>query len=188
MAIGGLVNLFDGAAVQQFGQAHSYNGVNPEQSSHTQIQKSVAPAPNTGDRYTPSGGSNSTVASAQAAGLFQITEFIQIGSPNASASQQPVASQSVQDVTLAQSPAAPNPATAVAVTQPNAVSTPAPPPIIANAASASQEIELQALNTALSDLGLNSAQLSRVDQIASSVIQNFSPAAYSEFVYQRQVQ
>jgi hypothetical protein len=187
MAISGLVNLLESTAIQQFGPAHSNTRVNSEQPAHAQIQNSVAPAPNTSDRYTPSDRTDSTQTTAQAAGLFQVAPFIRFTAPPGLASPQAVAPQSVQNVTPAQTPAASNPAAAaIAVTQANTVTTPAPAPIVANTVSASQEVELQALNTALSNLGLDTVQISRVDQIASSVIQNFSPAAYSDIVYQRQ--
>ena len=186
MAISGLVNLLESPAIQQLGPAHSTARLNSEQSARAQNQDSAAPAPNTTDRYTPSDRNDSTQIAAQAAGLFQIAPFLQFTAPGL-ASAQAVAPQSVQNVTPAQTPTAPNPASAaVAVAHANTVTTPAPATSAINTASASQEVELQALNTALSNLGLDSAQISRVDQIASSVIQNFSPTAYSDIVYQRQ--
>jgi hypothetical protein len=49
--------------------------------------------------------------------------------------------------------------------------------------SPSVEAQLQALNVALEALGLNPAEISKVDQIAS-LINDFSPTAYTSLVYQ----
>lgn len=174
MAISGLVNLLESITQQQFGQNQSDNnkfsaiGTSP-------IQNNAAPA-NTADRFTPS---NQTTA--QTEGLFQIAQFTAVANlPNPQAAPP----QIDQDATPARIPSVPKPEAAVG-TQTIVPTPAAPATVVANTTPARIEDQLQSLNTALSDLGLDNTQISQVDQIAS-VIQNFSPTAYSDIVYQLQ--
>ncbi|MGD0908514.1 MAG: hypothetical protein ABSA96_13095 [Candidatus Acidiferrales bacterium] len=178
MAISGLVNLLESNAQQQLGQDHSEN--NRIGAIGTSVIQNNTARTNAADRFTPS----DRTTTAQPAGLFQIEQF-------ATAVNLPLAQSAapliVRNAAPAQIPTAPSPAVVPApVTQTTAFTPAAPATDVAKTTPTSQQDQLQTLNTALSDLGLDNTQISQVDQIAS-VIQNFSPTAYSDLVYQLQV-
>ena len=177
MAVSGLVNLLESLANQQDQSGNTNLGTIGTSPS----QNNTAPAAAPEDRFTPSNQSISNPASAQAAGLFQVAQFTASADVPLAVTAAP---QAVQNTAPAQTPTAPNPSPAATpVTQTLAITDAAPATAVANTTPTTQQDQLQTLNTALSDLGLNDTQISQVDQIAS-VIQNFSPTAYSDIVYQ----
>jgi hypothetical protein len=189
LAISGIANLRENISQQQFGQ------IRPETTNlaaigATLIEKTAAPA-NFTDRFTPSNQGTSAVNGLQGLRLFRVAQRAQVA-----AASLPVAQSStprtVQNNAPAQAVAAPTQvATAAAVTAPVtpqvtqtlAIAPATQVAAIPDTTPATLQNQLQTLNTALSDLGLNTAQITKIDQIAS-VIQNFSPVAYSDLVYQ----
>jgi hypothetical protein len=182
MAVSGLVNLLESLANQQDQSDRPNLGA----ISASLTQNNAAPPATTEDTFTPSNQSISNQIGTQAAGLLQIAQFAPFTPLANLPLTQTSVPQAVQNTAPAQTPTAPNPAPpAAAVTQPNTATTAAPATAVAPTTPTSQQDQLQTLNTALSDLGLDNTQILQVDQIAS-VIQNFSPTAYSDIVYQLQ--
>jgi len=114
-----------------------------------------------------------------------IADFVQLRQTAPQPAQAAVpATPAAEPPAVPQTNVAPNPATAVVVAAP---AQPASPAVAANtnATPSSSQNQLQTLNTALSELGLNTKEIDQIDQIAS-IIQNFSPQVFSDLVYQLQ--
>ncbi len=121
------------------------------------------------DTFTPSAQNNP----AQDAGIFQLGQGTR---PQVSANILPpqTAANTNQNGAPAQSRAAQTPnGTSAQVAGP--------------AAEAAVQLQLQALNAALPELGLTNAEIQQIDRIAS-LVQNFNPAAYANLVNQFEAQ
>lgn len=168
--------------------------VNANSSSRRSQQTTRAAADaRVGDQFTPS------AASQQDPGLFQVRQ-ISIFSAAAefllAQTGQPLANPAVASPTVTVNRAAtlgapqPTPVPAQNVAQ-ALVAAPTVPAALATAPTASAvatpatstQNQLLALNTALYALGLNSAQLAQVDQVAT-LIKDFNPVAFTSLVFQ----
>jgi hypothetical protein len=130
------------------------------------------------DRLTPSAQSNSTHTTTQEAGLFQVTQvatlsvaadFLQTQAATPQAAQNSAPAPAAQPVVAPATPQATAPQIAISTS----TATPA----------SSVQSQLQALNTALAALGLNSADIQSLDRVAS-LIKDFNPVAYTSLVFQ----
>jgi hypothetical protein len=148
----------------------------------------------TEDTFTPSTQNDSAQATAQAAGIFQISQAAQTTNT--------VLAQPVPDANQNAVPAQDTPATttnavaaqvgAAAITNASAdaaqqvAATPAAQAATdAGGATTNVQGQVQALNTALAALGLSNYDIEQIDRIAA-VIQNFNPSAYTDLVNQFQ--
>jgi hypothetical protein len=146
------------------------------------IQNTVTPA-NITDSFTPSDQGISALAGVQGVGSLNATQRALLATAS-NLPAQPISAPAPQSATSAPAPATPTPAAIVAaLTQAAAIGSPAPVTAIPDVNPAALQSQLQTLNTALSNQGLNTTQITKIDQIAS-IIQNFSPVAYSDLVYQ----
>ncbi len=149
----------------------------------------------TEDTFTPSTQSNSAQATAQDAGIFQVsqgaltavTANILFAQTNPNATQIGAPAQSASAATTnagdAQPAAATNSNTPVNPGQ-LFVAPPAGQAPAAKAAPATNvQEQIQALNAALPALGLSKVEIQEIDSLAS-LIQNFNPAAYTNLVNQ----
>ena len=153
-----------------------------------------------GDRFSPSSSQgqsaqNTGTYSVNQVDLFSIAARFILAQAGTSSTNSPGASSS--DTSSVSSPAAsgspttnvsPSPATSTAVQQPasdtvtvpNAEATAGP-----NNSSPASQNPLQALNSALTSLGLSQQEIQAFDQVAN-LINSFSPAAFSDLVGQFQ--
>src|SRR5258707_5229478 len=170
MALTSLLNLVAPIAEPAIRPSQDLQAQAPVQ-SQTPLAQPVGNTTNTGgrqDEFVFSNPDSQAQAFEQAAGLFTV--------------KQPAVFAPAADLLL--TPATPPPAGANAVAA-TATTPPTTPGGTAGAAVGSPSVEdqLQALNIALVALGLNPADISKVDQIAS-LINDFSPTAYNSLVYQ----
>ena len=199
----GLVNLAQRLLNQTLGQ-----GQDPRVTSKTATtaaNKNDRPLAS-GDQFTPSTHTDQSQNTAQAAGLFQVSEstlfsaaaqflFTQTATPAQNAVPAPAAqptvttqpaAKAVSSAAIVPSPAPPT----TAGTSTLAPTTPASPlttPATATAAApdtvAAIQAQLQGLNNALAALGIPQSDFARIDQIAA-IINDFSPVAFSALVTQ----
>ena len=145
------------------------------------------------DTFTPSKQNKFALATAQDAGIFQVSQgaqtavpannepdqtalnAIQIGGPAQAASNTTVDAFNTQSAT-AQSRTA-----ADAATQTGAA--PATQTAANPAATSAAQNQIEALNAALPSLGLTNEEIQQIDRIAS-LVGNFNPAAYASLVSQ----
>ena len=190
MSIEGIGNLGQSLADQLLGQTPiSASGAN------TPGAGNASDAAVTEDTFTPSTQSNSAQATAQDAGIFQVSQgaltavtasilFAQ-ANPNATQSGTPAQDASTTSTNAgdAQPAAATNANTPA---NPGQLFAPPPagqaPPVKATPATNVQE-QIQALNAALPALGLSKVEIQEIDSLATQ-IQNFNPAAYTNLVNQ----
>lgn len=183
MAVESIGNLVQNVADHLFGQG-------PAVQAGTRMvgaPGAVSPAAPE-DTFTLSTPNNSAQASAQEAGIFQLSPGV-LTAPSAGILITPATPNAVQN--LAEQPgAAADPG--ANEPQPSAAGAPnASTPSAANAqqdaagpaASAQVQIEIQRLNASLPALGLTNNEIQQIDRIAS-LIKNFNPAAYTDLVQQ----
>jgi hypothetical protein len=144
----------------------------------------------TEDTFTPSGQNNSERATAQDAGIFQVSQValkevtanivFEQATPHANQIGAPAqdAPATTTNAGSAQPGSAANSGTPVEAGQQVAGD-----PAAQAAASANVQIQIQALNAALPALGLTTAEIQQIDRIAS-LAHNFNPAAYVNLVNQ----
>jgi hypothetical protein len=181
MAVEGIANVVQIVADQSFGQEQEKQpGTNT-----LGTRRAGSPAVSE-DTFTPSTQNNSAQATAQDAGIFQVSQValtevtanILLGqaTPNANGNGAPAQ-------------AAPAPTTNAGTAQTAATASNDTPANVAQTAGGSAaatpnvQLKLQALNAALPALGLSNAQIQQIDRIAS-LIQDFNPAAYTNLVNQ----
>jgi hypothetical protein len=147
----------------------------------------------TEDTFTPSMQDNSGQATAQDAGLFQVSHvaltevtanfLFEQTAPKTSQNGAPApgAPAAASDAGTAQAPA-PNTNTPAIAAQQDAA-TPAAQAATGAAPTLTEQVQLQTLNAALPALGLSYNEIHEIDRIAS-LIHDFNPAAYSDLVNQ----
>jgi hypothetical protein len=150
-------------------RARNPRGADQERSNRTDF----------GDQFTQSGPANGSAASEEilTAEFFRVTAFAaQIGAPpSAPLAAQPVNPAANAGPAIAANPATP-PATAVTVA-PVTVTAAVPAP--ATTPANHTQADLQALNSSLSALGLNAAEIAAFDQFAALLLQ-FDPNGLAE--------
>lgn len=183
MAVESIGNLVQNVADHLFGQG-------PAVQAGTRIvgaPGAVSPAAPE-DTFTLSTPNNPAQASAQEAGIFQLSSGV-LTAPSAGILITPATPNVVQNlaeqagdggdpgVSQPQTSAAgaPNEGTPSAANAPQDAAGPA--------ASAQVQIEIQRLNASLPALGLTNNEIQQIDRIAS-LIKNFNPAAYTDLVQQ----
>jgi hypothetical protein len=183
MTVESIGNLVQNVADHLFGQG-----------SAVQAGTRIVGAPGAGspaapeDTFTLSTQNNSAQASAQEAGIFQLSPGV-LTAPGAGIQATPATANVIQNSAQQAGPALDPSASQ---SQPSAAGTPnggAPSAAIAQqgaagpAASAQVQIEIQRLNASLPALGLTNNEIQQIDRIAS-LIKNFNPAAYADLVQQ----
>lgn len=200
MSLVAIVNLADRLLNQTFGQ-------DQETQSKSAPAKEARVEEKDGrneDRFTRSVQATQAGPTAEAAGLFQVTQFTVFSAAADFLLTQTAAPPANQVEPAAPYPAAvkpavvPTPATNTAVAAPVAAGTatnsaalkvPAPAsfaPATTPAATTTNlntQEQLQALNNALAALGLPQADFAKIDRIAS-LIKDFNPVAFTDLVYQ----
>jgi hypothetical protein len=190
MAVEGIGNLAQNLADQLREQTlNSQAGANAPEPGNT-VNVAV-----TEDTFTPSTQNNSAQATAQDAGLFQVsqgaltavTANILFEQATLNTGQNAVPAQDASATTANASNAQPAPASnSNAPAHPGQLFAPTPagqaPPAKAVPATNVQE-QIQALNAALPALGLSKVEIQEIDTLASQ-IQNFNPAAYTILINQ----
>jgi hypothetical protein len=200
MAVTGVSNLAELISNEPLGQGQAPPDVT--QSAKTQGLGAAVP---TQDSFTPSAQNNSAQATAQDAGLFQVSQFA-LSSATAdvltaqAAPPQPAqlalagttdvaTSQAAPPTALnVQTPAPPAPAPIPADTP--ALPTPVAAPQATSSAAAATAItpgQLQSLNEHLLGLGLSNSDIQDIDRIAS-VAKNSNPAVYNDLIQQFEAQ
>lgn len=179
MAVEGIANLVQNLAEQLFGQTQGKpTGANtPEtgNASNTAV---------TEDTFTPATQNNSARATAQDAGIFQVSQValaaftsnIRFGQTTFSLNQ---TGAPPQDATAATSDGD----TLETAAQQDAATQASQAATGAAAGTTNVQDQLRALNAALPALGLTYAQIQQIDRIAS-LIQDFNPAAFADLVNQ----
>jgi hypothetical protein len=173
MAVEGIGNLAQILAIQLRHQA-----LVPRAGANTQGTGNADNAAVTEDTFTPSGQNNFTQATAQDAGIFQVsqgaltavTAKLLFAHANANGTPSGIAAQ-------AASAANPNAGNA----QPAALAGQAPPVKAVPATNVQQQIQF--LNAALPALRLSKVEIQEIDRLAAQ-IQNFNPAAYTDLINQ----
>lgn len=185
MSITALTSLAELASNQSLGQ-------NPDTSAGAQSTQSPTPSASAlpADSFTSSSQNGSTQATAQDAGLFQVSPLAL-----SSATANILSAQSASPQTTQNAPPAQSVSSGVDSTPPNVLNatvandqTPVAPTTPAPAAPNQGTLgEPQALNATLLGLGLSNSDIQYIDHIASS-INNFDPAIYNNLVQQFQLQ
>ena len=182
MAVEGIGNLVQNLADHLFGQG-------PAAGVETRIlgtQDAVSPGA-TEDTFTPSTQNNSAQATAQEAGIFQLSsgtlaapggQIFSAPAPGvAQNAPQPVNAAADPGASQSQPPAVAGPNTQDPSTPSSQQQTTGP------AASAQEQLQIQRFNASLPALGLTNSEIQQIDRIAS-LIRNFNPAAYTDLVQQ----
>lgn len=150
------------------------------------------------DTFTPSSESDSAQATAQAAGIFQLTQAAPAANtppaqPPSNAGQNLPSSQNApvgaDTVDSAPTIGAADAGAAATAGQQIAGAPAAQAATTAGPSNVDVQGQVQALNLALAALGLSHYDIQQIDRIAT-VIQNFNPSAYTDLVnqFQRQAQ
>jgi hypothetical protein len=190
MAVAGIANhaehAFNPLAEERLAQQSATGGAQRATAANNTIAE---------DTYTPSTANSAPDATAQAAGIFQVTPAALTGNtvlaqpgaagdPNAAQPQPAQATTTNPETTQA----AANADTAANTGQQAGVA------VSQSATSGStgsnyQQSQVQSLNTALAALGLSNYDILQIDRIAK-VIQDFNPSAYTDLVnqFEEQVQ
>ncbi|HSZ19904.1 MAG TPA: hypothetical protein VK770_08940 [Candidatus Acidoferrum sp.] len=147
------------------------------------------------DTFTPSTQNNSVQATAQDAGIFQVSQgalsavtanalFAQTSS-NAALSGGPAlpASATTPNAGNAQTAATKNSDPPGSPQQPHAATLPGQAPPAKAAPATNVQEQIQFLNSALPALGLSKVEIQEIDRIAAQ-FQNFNPAAYTDLINQ----
>jgi len=156
MAVTGVSNLTELISNQSFGQGHNASagiGIRPVQAQNAGATTLVE------DSFTPSSQITSNQATAQDAGLFQVSQF--------------ALSAAAAEVLTAQTPATQH--------------LPAPAANAATAPSENTQSELQALNGVLLGLGLTNSNILQIDRVAT-LTKLYSPRLYTDLVEQLKAQ
>jgi hypothetical protein len=190
MTVEGIGNLAQILAQQLREQAPNLQGA-----ANAPGQQNANAVAVTEDTFTPSGQGDPAPASAQDAGIFQVSQGALAG-PAASilfAQPNPTANQPLPSIQQDSG----STANAVNSQQPGASAVKTPvvpgqifPPTPAGQGSATKSAhtpnvqeQIQYLNAALPALGLSKVEIAEIDNIATQV-QNFNPAAYTNLVSQ----
>jgi hypothetical protein len=190
MAVEGIGNLAQILATQLRQEAlDSRVGANTPGTGNT-VNAAVS-----GDTFTPSTQNNSVQATAQDAGIFQVSQgaltavtanvlFAHTSSSAASSGGfAPLVFAPTTNAGNAPSAATKNSNPPVSLRQPSAATlTGQAPPAKAAPATNVQE-QIQFLNSALPALGLSKVEIQEIDRLATQ-IQNFNPAAYTDLINQ----
>ncbi len=181
---------------------HSERHVNPlaEQRLERQSGANTAAKENSGnkavteDTFTPSTQNSPAQTTAQDAGLFNLNQAAVaantvLAQPTPGVSQIAVSSPAAAAATAATASAQTS-ATSAASEPANAAQQVGATPVAQAATAAvgtttNVQDQIQSLNTALAALGLSNYDIEQIDRIAT-VIQNFSPTAYTDLVNQFQ--
>jgi hypothetical protein len=189
MAVEGIANIIQSVEDPLFGRTQV-----TQAGTKTLGTGSAGNAAVTEDTFTPSTQNNPAQATAQDAGIFQVSQgaltavaasiLFARTIPNVNQSGAPAqpTPATETDAGNAQTAAPANPNTSVNAAQ-QVAATPAVPATTGAAATANVQVQIQALNAALPALGLSNAEIQQIDRIAS-LIQNFNPAAYINLVNQ----
>jgi hypothetical protein len=177
MALAGLVNLAGRLLNQTTAQAQDTQ--TPQTPAQPAGNTASPAAPH--DQFIPSTQTQPAQASAEAAGLFAVSQFTVFTPAADSLLAQAAAPQANQ----ANAPARSANSTAPAPTQTAAATNaPAASPVSATATgTATVEDQLRALNNVLQSIGLSLADIRKIDRIAS-LINDFNPAAFTSLAYQ----
>jgi hypothetical protein len=185
VALVGLVNLAEHLLNQTTAQGQDAQTA----SQPVQATANTSALAATEDRFTPSAHNAPAQATAQAAGLFTVSQFTLFtaaadfllahnATPQANRANRPapaanVVPSAVPQKAVAASAPAPAAQTTLAANSAGVVPT---------GAAAIQD-QLQALNNALAALGLDHADILVIDRVASR-LQDFNPTAFTSLVYQ----
>jgi hypothetical protein len=185
MSVTALTSLAELTSNQSIGQ-NTDTSVAPQPVQPQAAHTSALPT----DSFTPSTQNGSTQATAQDAGLFQVSQLALSSATANALSAQTVSPQSTQNTASvpAVQTGANDTATVVVAATTAGAQIPAPPPVpAATPANAGTLGEPQALNATLLGLGLTNSDVQYIDHIASST-NNFDPAIYNNLVQQFQLQ
>jgi hypothetical protein len=185
MSVTALTGLAELTSSQSLGQ-NSDTSVTPQPVQPEAALTSALPT----DSFTPSTQNGSTQATAQDAGLFEVSQLALSSATATVLSAQTVSPQATQNTASVRpvQTGANDTATVVVAATTAGVQNPAPPPIpAATPANGGSLGEPQALNSTLLGLGLSNSDVQYIDHIASS-INNFDPAIYNNLVQQFQLQ
>ena len=181
MAVEGIANRVQNLADQLFGQKQETQDGTNTLGTGRAGKGAVAE-----DTFTPSTQNNSAQATAQDAGIFQVSQvaltevtaniLFEQTTPNANQNGAPAqaAPAATSNAGTAQTAAATNTGTPVKAAQ-----------AATGAAAATPNVQdqIQTLNAALPALGLTNAEIQQIDRIAS-LIRDFNPAAFTNLVNQ----
>jgi hypothetical protein len=193
MSINGIANFVQNVSGQSYGQAKE-----PPTGTNAPGAVNAGIAPVAEDIFTPSSQVDSTQATAQDAGIFQIAQgtapsntpnnpYVQTAANRNSNDVPGQASSAVNANTAAADNASTTSAGNATSTGQGASGTPSAQTAGAGAAAASEQVQIQALNAALPTLGLTNTEINQIDRIAS-LVHNFNPAAYASLVNQFEAQ
>jgi hypothetical protein len=190
MAVEGIGNLVQILADQLLEEAP-----NLQAGGITQAAENVGNAAIAEDTFTPSAQGNAAQATAQDAGIFQVSQ----GALTAVTASILFAQTNPNAIQVgAQAQAAPATATNAGNEQPVAASNSIAPvipgqvfgptsvgqaPAVQAAPTTNEQAQIQALNAGLPALGLSKVEIQEIDRLAAR-IQNFNPATYTDLVNQ----
>jgi hypothetical protein len=160
MAVTGVSNLTELISSQPLGQGHvalAGVGIRPLQTQNAGASTLVE------DSFTPSSQLTSNQATAQDAGLFQVSQF--------------ALSAVATDSLNAQPPVREQPSVTAVAPAANAITVP----------SDNTQNELQALNRVLLGLGLTNSDIEQIDRVAT-LTKLYSPRLYTDLVEQLKAQ
>jgi hypothetical protein len=190
MAVEGIGNLTQNVADQLAGQSATLPaGANAPGAGNPAAAAALE------DTFTPSSQTNSAQATAQDAGIFQVsqgtlgvvTTSILFEQANQSANQNGIPAQdALANATNAGNAQPAAPANANAPVNPGQLFTPDPagqsPPVKATPTTNVQQ-EILVLNAQLPALGLSKVEIQQIDSLATE-LQNFNPGAYAILINQ----
>ena len=178
-----LVNLLQSLLNQNTAQGQSTLAAG----SAAQLQPAQTLQATAQDEFTPSAQNGQSQATAQAAGLFNVSPASIFSAAAGALLTQSKAAPANVATAAAPAPAtvAAQPATAAATIVQAPAPTPAAPAATTAAATslASAQEQLQSLNLALAALGLSTQDIEQLDQIAST-INDYNPSAFTAQAYQ----
>jgi hypothetical protein len=181
MAVEGIASFLQNRTDQLFGEKQ-------ERQTETNILGTGRPRDTAAreDTFTPSTQNRSAQASAQDAGIFQVSQIaltaatanilFEQATPNGNQNGAPA-----QGATGTATNAGGAPSASATNSRPPANTAQAPTG--APAASTNEQDQIQALNAALPALGLSNEEIHQIDRIAS-LIRDFNPAAFTDLVNQ----
>jgi hypothetical protein len=190
MAVESIVNLAQALADQLSGLT-----LNSQAGASTPGTGRAGKLAITEDTFTPSTQSNSARATAQDAGIFQVSQgaltavtaniLFARANPNAAHGRAPAqaASFTTTNAGNAQPVAAKNPNIPVIAGELIAATPAAQVPTPEATPTTNEQVKIQALNASLPALGLSKVEIQEIDRLATR-IQNFNPAAYTDLVNQ----
>lgn len=199
MSVTGVVNLNDGLLGQNSTQ-QSPGLAQAKTSAHASAGQ-TSPSALPQDQFTPSALTESANSTAEAAGLFSAPKAAALPNLVSASGQSTTDTNRSTAVGAASNAAAAGQASGGAIaaapnglgsinspnTSNNAAASDSTSTAATGAGSVAQQTQLQALNNALAAIGLSAADIREVDRVAS-LINDFSPVAFTSLAYQLEAQ